>query len=34
MKIDRRTFIGGLAATLAAPLQGFAASIIDATGRT
>jgi iron complex transport system substrate-binding protein len=34
MRIDRRTFAGGLVATLAAPLQGFAASIMDATGRT
>jgi iron complex transport system substrate-binding protein len=34
MKIDRRTFAGGLAATLAAPLHSFAASITDATGRT
>src|SRR6202034_4608860 len=34
MKIDRRTFAGGLAATLAAPLHGFAATITDATGRT
>jgi iron complex transport system substrate-binding protein len=34
MKIDRRTFAGGLAATLAAPLHGFASSITDATGRT
>jgi iron complex transport system substrate-binding protein len=34
MRIDRRTFIGGAAATLAAPLHGFAASITDATGRT
>jgi len=34
MRIDRRTFAGGLAATLAAPLHGFAASIMDATGRT
>lgn len=34
MKIDRRTFAGGLAATLAAPLHGFAGSITDATGRT
>jgi iron complex transport system substrate-binding protein len=34
MRIDRRTFAGGLAATLAAPLHSFAASITDATGRT
>jgi iron complex transport system substrate-binding protein len=34
MRIDRRTFAGGLAATLAAPLHSFAASIMDATGRT
>jgi iron complex transport system substrate-binding protein len=34
MRIDRRTFAGGLVATLVAPLQGFAASIMDATGRT
>ena len=34
MRIDRRTFAGGLVATLAAPLHGFAASIMDATGRT
>src|ERR1700680_4892317 len=34
MRIDRRTFAGGLVANLAAPLQGFAASIMDATGRT
>jgi iron complex transport system substrate-binding protein len=34
MRIDRRTFAGGLVATLAPPLQGFAASIMDATGRT
>jgi len=34
MRIDRRTFAGGLAATLAAPLRSFAASITDATGRT
>jgi iron complex transport system substrate-binding protein len=34
MRIDRRTFVGGVAATLAAPLRGFAGSITDATGRT
>jgi iron complex transport system substrate-binding protein len=34
MRIDRRTFAGGLAATLATPFSGFAASITDATGRT
>jgi iron complex transport system substrate-binding protein len=34
MKIDRRTLLGGMAATLAAPLPSFAASITDATGRT
>ena len=34
MKIDRRTLLGGMAATLAAPLPGFAANITDATGRT
>ena len=34
MKIDRRTLLGGIAATLAAPLPSFAASITDATGRT
>ena len=34
MKIDRRTLLGGMAATLAAPLPSFAASISDATGRT
>ncbi len=34
MRIDRRTLVGGVAATLVAPLQGFAASITDATGRT
>jgi len=34
MRIDRRTFAGGLAATLATPFSCFAASITDATGRT
>lgn len=34
MRIDRRMFVGGVAATLAAPLRGFAGSITDATGRT
>jgi iron complex transport system substrate-binding protein len=34
MKLDRRSFAGGLAATLAAPLPCFAFSILDATGRT
>ena len=34
MKIDRRTLLGGIVATLAAPLPSFAASITDATGRT
>jgi iron complex transport system substrate-binding protein len=34
MRIDRRTFAGGLAATLAASLHSFAASVMDATGRT
>ena len=34
MKIDRRTLLGGMAATLAAPPPSFAASISDATGRT
>jgi iron complex transport system substrate-binding protein len=34
MRIDRRTFAGGLAATLATPFSSFAASITDATGRT
>jgi iron complex transport system substrate-binding protein len=34
MKIDRRTLLGGMAATLFAPLPGFAASITDAAGRT
>ena len=34
MKIDRRTLLGGMAATLAAPLPGFAASLTDATGRS
>ena len=34
MKIDRRTLLGGIAATLAArPLPSFAESISDATGR-
>ena len=34
MKIDRRALLGGLAASLAAPRYGFAASVMDATGRT
>jgi len=34
MKLHRRTFIGGLASALVAPPQVFAASIVDATGRT
>jgi iron complex transport system substrate-binding protein len=34
MKIDRRTLLGGLAATLAAPRYGFAFSVMDSTGRT
>jgi len=34
MKVDRRALLGGLAAVLAAPRFGFAASITDATGRT
>jgi iron complex transport system substrate-binding protein len=34
MRIDRRTLLSGLAATLAAPRCGFAASVMDATGRT
>jgi len=34
MKIDRRTLLGGMVATLAAPLRSFAASITDATGRS
>ncbi len=34
MKINRRTLLGGTAATLAAPLPSFAASITDATGRS
>ena len=34
MKLDRRTFIGGLASALVAPPQVFAAGIVDATGRT
>ncbi len=34
MRIDRRTLLGGLAATLAAPRYGFAAGVMDATGRT
>src|ERR1700722_8582886 len=34
MKIDRRTLLGGIAATLAArPLPSFAESVSDATGR-
>jgi hypothetical protein len=33
MKIDRRTLLGGMAATLAAPLPSFALSVTDATGR-
>src|SRR3984885_592613 len=34
MKIDRRTLLCDMAATLAAPLPSFTASITDATGRT
>ena len=34
MRLDRRAFAGGLAATVAAPSLSFAASILDATGRT
>ena len=35
MSLDRRVFIGGLAAAaLTAPRRGFAASTVDATGRT
>ena len=34
MRIDRRTLLGGLAATFVTPLPSFAASITDATGRT
>jgi len=34
MRIDRRTLLGGIAATLAAPLQSFAGTIMDSTGRT
>lgn len=34
MSIDRRIFLGCLAATIVAPRRGFAASITDATGRT
>jgi iron complex transport system substrate-binding protein len=33
MRIDRRTLLGGMAAMLAAPLPGFAASLTDSTGR-
>lgn len=33
MKLDRRTLLGGIAATLAAPLPSFAANLTDATGR-
>ena len=33
MKIDRRTLLGGMAATFAAPLPSFALSVTDATGR-
>ncbi len=32
--LNRRALLGGLAATLAAPRYGFAASVMDATGRT
>ena len=34
MRIDRRTLLGGIAATLAAPRPSFAGSIMDSTGRT
>jgi iron complex transport system substrate-binding protein len=34
MRLDRRTLLGGIAATFATPLHSFAASITDATGRT
>ncbi|MGO9630590.1 MAG: ABC transporter substrate-binding protein [Xanthobacteraceae bacterium] len=34
MRIDRRTLLGGLAATFVTPLPSFAASITDATDRT
>ena len=34
MKIDRRALLAGLAASVAAPRCGFAASVMDATGRT
>ena len=34
MRIDRRTLLGGIAATLAVPLPSFAESLTDATGRT
>jgi iron complex transport system substrate-binding protein len=34
MQIDRRTLLGGIAATLAAPLPSFAGSMMDSAGRT
>ena len=34
MSMQRRTFVGGLAAALIAPRRAFAATITDATGRT
>jgi iron complex transport system substrate-binding protein len=34
MRIDRRTLLGGIAASLAMPPRSFAGSIMDATGRT
>src|SRR5215472_5153624 len=34
MRIDRRALLGGVAATLAAPLPSFASSLTDATGRS
>ena len=34
MRIDRRALLAGLAASVAAPRYGFAASVMDATGRT
>ena len=34
MRIDRRALLGGVAATLAAPLPSFATSFTDATGRS
>ena len=33
MKIDRRTLLGGMAATFAVPLPSLAKSITDAAGR-